>query len=232
MNLTPRHQRVCLPWQGGEQRRDINKQVSRIKQKAGLPKNFRALHGLRHVYASMLASSGQVDMYTLQKLLTHKSPQMTQRYAHLRDYALRKAAPVADDVLSAINSNAQKQSQASEYEEVSMRRQPLFMSRYELDLHDVCRLVPKGFHKSSILSEDTILSTRPLQNEYLSQRGLLMYLKRMWFIGSLSMKMTSCIIGFMYGSGMCLRRHLIGFGKESKTASLSLAALAKRSFLI
>jgi len=41
--------------------------------------------GLRHVYASMLASSGQVDMYTLQKLLTHKSPAMTQRYAHLRD---------------------------------------------------------------------------------------------------------------------------------------------------
>ncbi|HMM38067.1 MAG TPA: site-specific integrase [Desulfovibrio sp.] len=95
-----------FPGRGGEQRRDINKQVSRIKQKAGLPKNFRALHGLRHVYASMLASSGQVDMYTLQKLLTHKSPQMTQRYAHLRDDALRKAATVADDVLSAINSNA------------------------------------------------------------------------------------------------------------------------------
>jgi hypothetical protein len=26
----------------------------------------------------MLASSGEVDMYTLQKLLTHKSPIMTQ----------------------------------------------------------------------------------------------------------------------------------------------------------
>ena len=25
-----------------------------------------------------------VDMYTLQKLLTHKSPQITQRYPHLR----------------------------------------------------------------------------------------------------------------------------------------------------
>jgi integrase len=94
-----------FPGRGGGQRTDINKQVSRIKKKAGLPKNFRALHGLRHVYASMLASSGQVDMYTLQKLLTHKSPQMTQRYAHLRDDALRKAATVADDVFSGLVEN-------------------------------------------------------------------------------------------------------------------------------
>ena len=50
------------------------------------------LHGLRHVFASTLASSGKVDMYTLQKLLTHKSPIMTQRYAHLRDDALKRAS--------------------------------------------------------------------------------------------------------------------------------------------
>ena len=43
----------------------------------------------------MLASSGEVDLYTLQKLLTHKSPQMTQRYAHLRDSALKRAATIA-----------------------------------------------------------------------------------------------------------------------------------------
>ena len=64
--------------------------LSKIKKEAGLPKDFRPLHGLRHHYASMLASSGKVDMYVLQKLLTHKSPLMTQRYAHLRDEALRK----------------------------------------------------------------------------------------------------------------------------------------------
>jgi integrase len=60
-----------FPGRGGKQRVDIKKSVNRIKKRAGLPKSFRALHGLRHVYASMLASSGQVDMYTLQKLLTH-----------------------------------------------------------------------------------------------------------------------------------------------------------------
>jgi integrase len=88
-----------FPGRGGAKRTDIKKQVNRIKQTAGLPKDFRALHGLRHTYASMLASSGQVDMYTLQKLLTHKSPLMTQRYAHLRDEALKKASNLAGDLI-------------------------------------------------------------------------------------------------------------------------------------
>lgn len=89
-----------FPGRNGGQRKDIKRQTSRIKQRAGLPDDFRALHGLRHVYASMLASTGEVDMYTLQKLLTHKSPQMTQRYAHLRDEALKRAASVAGDFFS------------------------------------------------------------------------------------------------------------------------------------
>uniref|UniRef100_I2PWN3 Site-specific recombinase XerD n=1 Tax=Desulfovibrio sp. U5L TaxID=596152 RepID=I2PWN3_9BACT len=93
-----------FPGRGGWQRTDIRKQVDRIKQRAGLPKAFRPLHGLRHVYASMLASSGQVDMHVLQKLLTHKSPQMTQRYAHLRDDALKRAADVAGEILSGIGN--------------------------------------------------------------------------------------------------------------------------------
>ena len=48
----------------------------------------------------MLASSGKVDLYTLQKLLTHKDPRMTQRYAHLRDEALKKAANLAGDIIN------------------------------------------------------------------------------------------------------------------------------------
>jgi integrase len=47
----------------------------------------------------MLASSGKVDMYTLQKLLTHKSPQMTQRYAHLRDETLKSASDLAGEII-------------------------------------------------------------------------------------------------------------------------------------
>ncbi|MCJ7542903.1 MAG: site-specific integrase, partial [Desulfobacterales bacterium] len=67
-----------FPGRGGRKRTDIKHQVNKIKKEAGLPKDFRPLHGLRHVYASMLASSGEVDMYVLQRLLTHKSPLMTQ----------------------------------------------------------------------------------------------------------------------------------------------------------
>ena len=89
-----------FPGRGGRQRVDINKQVNRIKQRAGLPKDFRPLHGLRHVYGSILASSGQVDLYTLQKLLTHKDPRMTQRYAHLRDQTLKDASQVAGDIVN------------------------------------------------------------------------------------------------------------------------------------
>lgn len=89
-----------FPGRDGQQRKEIIKQANRIKERAGLPKDFRALHGLRHVYASLLASSGQVDLYTLQKLLTHKSPQMTQRYAHLRDETLRKASNLVGDLIN------------------------------------------------------------------------------------------------------------------------------------
>jgi len=81
---------------------DCRKSFLRIKKAAGLPDNFRYLHGLRHAFASMLASSGQVDLYTLQKLLTHKSPLMTQRYAHLADNALKRASNVACDLVASI----------------------------------------------------------------------------------------------------------------------------------
>ena len=98
-----------FPGRDGKQRVDINHQVRRIANAAGLPKDFRPLHGLRHTYASMLASSGQVDLYTLQKLLTHKDHRMTERYAHLRDDALIKAAGVAGDIISqAMNGNKEK----------------------------------------------------------------------------------------------------------------------------
>lgn len=88
-----------FPGKDGKQRTDYRRIARRVKRVAGLPEDFRPLHGLRHNFASRLASSGEVDLYTLQKLLTHSSPQMTQRYAHLRDETLMKAASVADSML-------------------------------------------------------------------------------------------------------------------------------------
>ena len=98
-----------FPGRGGTQRVEIRKAVNRIKKAAGLPDDFRPLHGLRHTFASMLASSGQVDLYTLQKLLTHKSPDMTARYAHLRDDALRRASELAGDIVEQAMNGGEKQ---------------------------------------------------------------------------------------------------------------------------
>ena len=70
-----------------------------LRERDALPQDFRPLHGLRHSFASSLASSGQIDLYTLQRLLTHESPEMTARYAHLGDAALQRAAAVASKLL-------------------------------------------------------------------------------------------------------------------------------------
>lgn len=87
-----------FPGKDGKQRQDFRRIARRVKEKAGLPKDFRPCHGLRHCFASWLASSGKVDMYQLQRLLTHSSPEMTQRYAHLRDKALRNGVDVAGEI--------------------------------------------------------------------------------------------------------------------------------------
>jgi integrase len=95
----PRTHDLVFPGLHGE-RTGLYHAISEIKKKAELPSDFRPLHGLRHHYASMLASSGKVDMYILQKLLTHKSPIMTQRYAHLHDEALKRASNLAGELVN------------------------------------------------------------------------------------------------------------------------------------
>ena len=88
-----------FPGLNGGRRNNFYRPLKRIKEKARLPDNFRMFHGLRHVYASQLASSNKVDLYILQKLLTQKSPLMTQRYAHLRDDTLMQASNVISDFM-------------------------------------------------------------------------------------------------------------------------------------
>jgi integrase len=48
-------------------------------------------HSCRHTYASWLIEEG-ADLYTVQKLLGHKTNVMTQRYAHIAENKLREAA--------------------------------------------------------------------------------------------------------------------------------------------
>lgn len=70
----------------------------RIKKAAMLRDEIRP-HDLRHTFASRLACSGEVDIYTIQKLLGHKTITMTQRYAHLMDKVLRNGLEVADQII-------------------------------------------------------------------------------------------------------------------------------------
>ncbi len=85
---------------GGHHEDTLSRAARQIRDNAGLPKDFRPFHGLRHSFASGLASSGQVSLHTLQRLLTHRSPGMTLRYSHLRDSALRNASEVATILFS------------------------------------------------------------------------------------------------------------------------------------
>lgn len=55
-------------------------------------------HSTRSTYASHLASSGKVDLYTLKCLLGHSDLSMTQRYAHLTDGAVKHANNVIDQI--------------------------------------------------------------------------------------------------------------------------------------
>jgi integrase len=113
LEVLHRKSAYVFPGEDGGQRVTIQQALRRIRKAAGLPPTFRPLHGLRHSFASRLASSGKVDMYTLQKLLTHKSPVMTQRYAHLRDEALRNASELAGALVDeAVNNTNPKESSA------------------------------------------------------------------------------------------------------------------------
>lgn len=71
----------------------------RIKEKAKLPKDFRIFHGLRHHYAVTLANSGEFDLNMIGELLTHKSTEMTKRYAQYLPDSLKKAGNRAAELL-------------------------------------------------------------------------------------------------------------------------------------
>jgi len=86
-----------FPNKFGYKRTTLSNTWTRIKKRAKIHHSFR-FHGLRHTYASYLASSGKVSPYTLQKLRTHKTPQMTQRYAHIFDETLREGANVLHEL--------------------------------------------------------------------------------------------------------------------------------------
>src|SRR3972149_660627 len=63
--------------------------------KAELPKT--RFHDLRHTFATRLVQIG-VDLYKVQKLMRHKTPIMTQRYAHHYPESLRDGVEALDRI--------------------------------------------------------------------------------------------------------------------------------------
>lgn len=101
-----------FPGLDGGERKSIQHAAQKIRDKAGLPPDFRYCHGLRHHFASMLASSGKVNMRTLQDMLGHRTPAMSMRYGHLFDDALKDAAEHVADALNILKDKDHKSSVA------------------------------------------------------------------------------------------------------------------------
>lgn len=139
----PRTSKYVFPGRGGRQRTTVTREINEIKHAAGLPGDFRPLHGLRHAYATILASSGKVDMYTLQKLLTHKSPQMTQRYAHLRDEAFRNAAELAADIIEQVVHKEENKKKNQKH-----KNDPQDINQYDLSKKIVNKNIKKKIEKN------------------------------------------------------------------------------------
>lgn len=81
----------------GNRLKNVYKGARRVRENAGLPKDFRPFHGLRHVFASHMASEG-VSLIALQQLMTHSSAVPTQRYIHYANQALQQAASAANSL--------------------------------------------------------------------------------------------------------------------------------------
>ncbi len=90
--------KILFPGSGGTVRVDCSS-VYRLKIAAGLPKKFRIFHGLRHHYATTLASSGEFTLDMIGELLTHKSNEMTRRYAKFLPGSLKKAGNRAAELI-------------------------------------------------------------------------------------------------------------------------------------
>jgi len=70
-------------------------------------------HDLRHTFATRIVQAG-VDLYKVQRLLGHKSPIMTQRYAHHYPESLREGVEALESGRSVSTKLAQSQVQSGE----------------------------------------------------------------------------------------------------------------------
>jgi integrase len=96
-----------FPGIDGRQRKQCSA-AKRIKEAAGLPKSFRMFHGLRHHFAVTLANSGKVSLDMIGELLTHKSIDMTRRYAQFLPDTKREASDTATELFEIQRTTGEK----------------------------------------------------------------------------------------------------------------------------
>ena len=101
-------QGYVFPGRGGAQRAECTA-IDKIKKAADLPKHFRPFHGLRHHYAVLLASSGEFNLDQIGQLLTHRSSDITRRYAHYLPESQQRAADRAAAIITAHTETADKE---------------------------------------------------------------------------------------------------------------------------
>ena len=92
---------LVFPGKNGQKRTNVWPTWQKILKLANITSRFR-IHDLRHQYGSLLASSGTVDIYTLQRLMTHKDVRTTQRYAHHFPQALQRGTAEMDTIIGKI----------------------------------------------------------------------------------------------------------------------------------
>ena len=81
----------------------IHKSWVKLRTKAELP--HLRVHDLRHQFASQLVSAGK-SLFSVQQILGHSNPTVTQRYAHLSTAALQDAAGAASDAIDRVGKPA------------------------------------------------------------------------------------------------------------------------------
>ncbi len=93
-----------FPGRDGGQRKEIRKGIEKIRKAANLPEGFRPLHGLRHVYGTLLAQENAP--FVVKELLGHASTETTKRYVDLLDETKKKAADgMAKTVFKIVNGD-------------------------------------------------------------------------------------------------------------------------------
>lgn len=103
ISQVPGNPYVCVGRKSGWHWVDLRKPWWRIRETAGVASNVR-IHDIRHSWASMAVSSG-LSLALIGKLMGHTNSRTTERYAHLYEDPLRRAAAKVGSAIESAGSS-------------------------------------------------------------------------------------------------------------------------------